>query len=76
MGKGVEGRAEKTGRVKKMKLQSFADLNREKLLIGSRHESLSKSQAEREVGSLGSNSCIHSLSQLTSRVCVCVCVCV
>lgn len=78
VGKGVEGRAEKTGRVKKMKLQSFADLNREKLLIGTRHESPSKSQAEREVGSLGSKSCIHSLSQPTSRMCVCarVCVCV
>ena len=48
-----------------MKLQSFADLNREKLLVGRRHGSLSKSQAEREVCSLDSNSCIRSLGQLT-----------
>ena len=59
-----------------MKLQSFADLNREKLLTGTRHESLSKSQAEREVCSLGSNSCIHSLrhpfTQAAYQPCVCL----
>lgn len=59
-GRGGRGES-REDRMKKMKLQSFADLNREKLLTGTRHESLSKSQAEREVCSLGSNSCIHSL---------------